>query len=222
MSTHAADPIKVDIWTDVTCVWCHIGKRKFETGRDAFVAAGGPPVEVEYHSFQLDQNPPVNYGGRYPDWLTDVAGLPAKHVRDKFAMLNNAGAELGLTFDWDNLQPALTLLAHQAIHFAKTHGKQTQLNDHLLAAYFERGQNIGSIDQIAAIAAEIGLDPQATRHALTNQAYLPAVQADIARAAQLGITSVPFFVFDQRYGVPGAKSPNTFQQALEQVAEERT
>ncbi|MBL0885488.1 DsbA family oxidoreductase [Myceligenerans indicum] len=221
MSIVMQDPIKVDIWTDVICVWCHIGKRKFEAGRDAFLAAGGPPVEVELHSFQLDRNPPVEYGGRYTEYLTDVAGLPAKHVRDKFTLLNKVGAELGLTFDWDNLQPALTLRAHQATHFAKAHGKQAEMNDRLLAAYFERGEDIDSLDQIIAIASEIGLDAKAVRRSLISEEYLPAIEADIARAEQFGITSVPFFVIDGKYGVSGAQSPGIFERALARAAGDR-
>lgn len=221
MSAPSTTPLKVDIWSDVTCVWCHIGKRKFETGRERFTTRSGIPVEVEYHSYQLDQNPPVEYGGRYAEYLTDVMNLTEQHVRDRFTMLDQIGEGLGLTFDWDRLQPALTLLAHQAIHFAKTHGKQSEMNDRLLAAYFEHGRDVGNLDELVDLAAEIGLDPDTIRHALTTEEYLPAVHADIARAGQLGINSVPFFVIDEKYGVSGAQSPGIFERALEQAAGDR-
>lgn len=221
MSETDPAPIKVDIWSDVTCVWCHIGKRKFEIGRDQFTIGSGTAVEVEYHSYQLDQNPPVEYGGRYAEFLTEVMNLPARHVRECFAMIDQIGDDVGLAFAWDKLQPAHTLLAHQAIHFAKTRGKQTEMNDRLLAAYFHDGRDVGSLDELIEMAADVGLDVDGMRDALAREEFLPAVRADIARASLLGITSVPFFVVDGKYGVAGAQSSGVFKKALERAAGER-
>ncbi len=221
MTPTTSTRVTVDIWSDVTCVWCHIGKRKFEAARDAYITSGGVPVDVEYHSYQLDTDPPVDYNGRYAEYLTDVMNLPARQVRDRFAMINGIGEELGLHFDWDNLQPANTLLAQQAIHFAEGHDKQAEMNDRLLAAYFEEGRNVGSIAELVDLAAEIGLNGHALRDALTNEEFLPAVRADIARAGELGIGSVPFFVIDGKYGVSGAQEADVFRQALERAVAER-
>jgi predicted DsbA family dithiol-disulfide isomerase len=134
-------------------------------------------------------------------------------------MTQLAAAE-GLTYDYDALQHTNTRLAHQALHLAKAHGKQVELKERLLKAYFEEGRHVGRVEDLADLAAEVGLDRDLVADALTAGTYAAAVDADITQAWEYGIGGVPFFVLDGRYGVSGAQDPEVFLRALQKAAED--
>jgi predicted DsbA family dithiol-disulfide isomerase len=190
-----SETIKVDIWSDVQCPWCYIGKRKFEAG----VAAYGADVEVEYHSFELAPDTPVDFAGSPIDYLSDRKGIP----------------------DYDSVHQTNTIKAHELLHYAKAHGLQLEMKESLLKAYFVDGGHVGRIEDLADLAAGIGLDRADVVRALTENEYLAAVKADVAQAAEYGIQGVPFFVIDGKYGISGAQDPDTFAQALRQVQSEK-
>ena len=214
----SAEPIKVDIWSDIACPWCYIGKRKFE----AAVAASGIPVEVEYHSFELSPDTPVEFDGRHEEFLAAKLGVSADQAKAMGARVTGIAAAVGLHYDYDKLQTTNTVLGHQAIHYAKAHGRQLEMKERLLKAYFEEGRHVGRIPELADLAAEIGLDREDVVRSLTAGEYLDAVRADVALAGELGIRGVPFFVLDGRYGISGAQEPATFAGALQQVVDERS
>jgi|SRR4051812_23589103 predicted DsbA family dithiol-disulfide isomerase len=212
-----SDVIKVDVWSDIACPWCYIGKRKFEAGAAAF----GGEVEVEYHSFELSPDTPVDFEGSAADYLAERKGFPADQVKAMLDRVIGIAAEVGLEYDYDALQHTNTVKAHQLIHYAKAHGKQVEMKERLLRAYFVEGRHVGRDEDLADLAAEIGLDREDALRSLTSNEYLDDVHADQAQAVAYGIQGVPFFVVDGKYGVSGAQSAETFTGVLTKVREER-
>ncbi|GAA2459332.1 MULTISPECIES: DsbA family oxidoreductase [Agromyces] len=213
-------PIKIDIWSDIACPWCYIGKRHFEAG----VAALGddaPEIEVEYHSFELAPDTPVDFEGSEIDFLAKHKGMPAERVQQMLQHVTGVAANAGLDYDFDALQHTKTLKAHELLHFAKSEGRQLELAERLFRAYFTEGRHVGRVDELVALAADAGLDADAAREALESGRFAAAVQADIAQAGAYGINGVPFFVIDGKYGVSGAQPAEVFGQVLTQVAGER-
>ena len=209
-------PIKVDVWSDIACPWCFIGKRKFEAGAAEF----GGEVEVEYHSYELSPDTPVDFDGSARDYLI-TRGFPAEQIDGMLTRVTGIAESVGLHYDYDALQHTNTVLGHQLIHYAKAHGRQLEMKERLLAAYFEEGKHVGRIDDLAELAAEIGLDRDDVVRSLTAEEYLPDVRADQALALEYGIQGVPFFVIDGRYGVSGAQDAATFASVLSQVRDEK-
>jgi predicted DsbA family dithiol-disulfide isomerase len=206
-------PVKVDIWSDVQCPWCYIGKRKFE----AAVASTGIPVEVEYHSFELAPDTPVDYEGTPTQYLAERKGLPAEQVDLMIGRVKGIAAAVGLDYDYDHMHQTNTVKAHELIHYAKAHGRQLEMKERLLAAYFLEGGHVGRIEDLADLAAGLGFDRDDVVRALESEQYLPHVKADVAQAGAYGINGVPFFVFDGKFGVSGAQESQTFANVLEQV-----
>jgi predicted DsbA family dithiol-disulfide isomerase len=217
-----SDPIKVDIWSDVACPWCYIGKRKFEAGAGLFSGAGDArAVEVEFHSFELSPDTPLDFEGNEADYLAQHKGISAQQAEQMLERVGGIAKQVGLNYDFDSLQHTNTVKAHELIHYAKAHGKQSEMKERLLKAYFTEGGHVGRIDDLADYAAEIGLDRADARAALEHGDYLAAVREDQATAQEFGINGVPFYVIDGKYGVSGAQEATTFAQVLEQVWAER-
>lgn len=217
MSSGDVSPIKVDIWSDIACPWCYIGKRKFEAG----AAASGIPVEVEYHSFELSPDTPVEFDGHHEEFLAQKMGVSPEQAKAMGARVTGIAASVGLAYDYDALQTTNTVLGHQLIHYAKAHGRQLEMKERLLKAYFVEGRHVGRVEELADLAAELGFDRADVVRSLSSDEYLADVRADVAQAGELGIRGVPFFVIDGKYGVSGAQDATTFTQALQQVAAER-
>lgn len=210
-------PVRVDIWSDIACPWCFIGKRRFE----AAVAESGIAVEVEFHSFELSPQTPAEFDGSHEEFLAGHLGVSPEQARGMTERVTGIAASVGLAYDYAALQTTNTVLAHQLLHFAKARGAQSAMKERLMRAYFEEGRHVGRVDDLVALAAEVGLDPVEVRHSLDAGEYLDAVRADQREAAELGIRGVPFFVLDGRYGVSGAQESATFVAALQQVVAER-
>ena len=208
-------PLKVDIWSDVQCPWCYIGKRKFESGVQLF----GTPVEIEYHSFELAPDTPVDYEGTTLDYLAERKGLSPEHVRSMLENVTKIAAEVGLTYDFDAVHQTNTRKAHELLHYAKTHGKQIEMKERLLKAYFVNGEHVGDLRTLSALAADVGLDAADVLRSLEAGEYAAAVAADIAQAEVHGISGVPFYVIDGRFGISGAQSAETFAAALQQAVD---
>jgi predicted DsbA family dithiol-disulfide isomerase len=220
--TDATAPIKIDIWSDIACPWCYIGKRKFEGGAGLFAGAGeGRGVEIEYHSFELSPDTPVDFEGGEAEFLATHKGIDRAQAQQMLDRVTGIAASVGLDYDYEHLQHTNTVLAHEAIHFAKAHGKQLELTERLLSAYFLEGKHVGKVADLAALGAEVGLDADALATALESHEFLGAVREDQQTAAEYGINGVPFFVIDGKYGVSGAQEAATFAQVLEQVWNER-
>ncbi|NEE02003.1 DsbA family oxidoreductase [Phytoactinopolyspora halotolerans] len=214
MNSSADSPIKIDIWSDVACPWCYVGKRRLERALQSF---DGEAV-IEFHSFELAPDTPVDFSGSEVDFLARHKGMPHAQVEQMLTQMTALAAEEGLAFDYDALQHTKTLKAHELLHHAKTLGRQADLKERLLKAYFEQGRHVGRVDELVALAEEIGMDLAAARDALESGKYADDVAADIAQAHAMGIRGVPFYVFDERVGVSGAQPSDVFTDVLERVA----
>ncbi|WP_328467415.1 DsbA family oxidoreductase [Streptomyces sp. NBC_00448] len=209
--------MKVEIYSDIACPWCYVGKSRFERALAAFPQ--GNTVEVVYRPFQLDPDAPHE-----PRPHREV--LAAKYGPQALAMddrLTQLGAAEGLTFDFDSVLENNSLLAHRLLRFAlDEYGApaQNRLKGNLMAGHFAEGLDIGDPDRLADAAVAAGLDRAAVTAFLASDALTDEVVADIAQARAVGITAVPTFVFEGQWAVQGGQETSTFLRALEQVAQE--
>jgi predicted DsbA family dithiol-disulfide isomerase len=212
------EAIKIDVWSDIACPWCYIGKRNLENGLAAASAdEDAPVVEVTYHSFELSPDTPVDFEGGEADYLARHKGISPEQASSMLERVTGVAADAGLEYRFDLLQHTNTVKAHELLHFAKEQGRQLELAERLMSAYFTEGRHLGREDELVALAADAGLDADAARGALQSGRYLAAVRADQAQAAAYGINGVPFFVVDGKYGVSGAQPAEAFTQIARQV-----
>ena len=216
------EPIKIDIWSDVACPWCYIGKRKLENAIREFSTQGTQtPIEVEYHSYLLNPDMPVEYEGGQTDYLVEYKGMPREQVIAMTERLKGIAAGIGLNYDMEHMHMTNTVLAHQLLQYAKTQGKQVEMKERIMSAHFVEALHVGRADVLAQLAAEVGLDRAEVMRVLESGEFLPAFNADIEQARAYGITGVPFFVIDGKYGVSGAQNSDVFVGAFNQILEER-
>lgn len=217
-----SEPIKIDIWSDIACPWCYLGKHKFEAALSRFAQeADAPKVEVEYHSYQLSPDLPADFSGSHGDYLAAKLGWSRQQVEAADQRLQSLGAQYGLDYNFAINKMANTGKAHELLHHARVHGRQAEVKELLFKAHFSEGAHIGQIGVLAGIAEKAGLDRAEAQRALKAGDHAEAVQADKALAARNGISGVPFFVLAGKYGVSGAQEPETFLKAMQQVAAER-
>lgn len=217
-----ADPIKIDIWSDIACPWCYIGKRRLEAAMSRFAQGqDAVPVEVHYHSYELDPNAPVDFPGNHAEYLAKHLNASPQQVQQMDRQITDLAAQEGLDYHLDDIKVTNTGKAHELIHFAKDHGREAQMKERLLRAYFSEGRHVGHDADLADLAAEIGLDRDAALAALTAGTYRQAVESDKADGAAVGVRGVPFFVVDDKYGISGAQPSDLFLEALNKVKAER-
>ncbi len=216
------EKIKIDVWSDIACPWCYIGKRNLENGLAQTAAdADAPQVEVTFHSYELSPDTPVDFEGDEIDFLAGHKGMPRERVKEMLDNVTGVAAKAGLEYRFDLLQHTNTVKAHELLHFAKAEGRQHEMAERLMSAYFTEGRHVGRVDDLVDLAAEAGLDADAARDALQSGRYLAHVRADQAQAQAYGIQGVPFFVIDGKYGVSGAQPADAFAQIARQVWAEK-
>ncbi|WP_432825580.1 DsbA family oxidoreductase [Dactylosporangium sp. CA-092794] len=212
-STGVDDVIDIDVWSDVQCSWCYIGKRRFESAVQRFDGE----VRVHLHTFELAPDAPVDIDVDATTFLMRARGVgPEQAAGMHGAMVELAAAE-GLEYRFDRLQPTNSALAHELLQLAGAHGVQQAMLERLFRAYFTEGRHIGHHDELADLAAEVGLDRAFVVTALREHRHLADVRRDAAQARALGVRSVPFFVLDGKYGVAGAQTSAAFVDILDQV-----
>ncbi len=205
----------VEIWSDVVCPWCYIGKRRFERALAEFDHRG--EVSVTWRSFQLDPNAAATSEGDPIDRLAAKYGMSRATAEAAQARVTANAATAGLDFHLDRARSGNTFDAHRLIHYAKSVGKQDAVKERLMAGYFVEGAAIGEHETLARLAVEVGLDEAAVREVLDGDAYADDVRHDELEARELGITGVPFFVLDRAYGVSGAQPSEMMLAALQQA-----
>jgi predicted DsbA family dithiol-disulfide isomerase len=207
--------VKVEIWSDVVCPWCYIGKRRFERALAAFEHRD--EVEVEWRSFELDPQAARDTGEDPVERLARKYGMTREDALAAHARVTGLAAQEGLAYRLDVARPANTFDAHRLLHLAAEQGVQAAAEERLFAAYFTEGRSLGDPETLVALAAEVGLDEAAAREVLQGDAYADAVAGDEREASELGISGVPFFVIDRRYGISGAQPAELIGQALERA-----
>lgn len=206
--------MKIEIWSDVVCPFCYIGKRKFEKALNGF--AGKDNVEVEWKSFQLDPTTTSSELSIY-EYLAQRKGISVEQSEKMHEQVATSAREAGLEFNFDKAVVANTFDAHRLLHLAAKYGKQTAAEGRLFSAYFTEGKNISDLSTLIELAGEIGLDKEEARTALENSTFTQEVKDDIKEAEQFGINGVPFFVLNRKFGVSGAQPSEVFAQALEKA-----
>ena len=210
--------MQVEIWSDVVCPWCYIGKRRFERALESFPHAD--EVDVVYRSFELDPSAPEVGTESIAESLGRKYGGGPDAGAEMIARTVEVAATEGLAFDYAHATHTKTVDAHRLLHLALTEGGrllQRTLNEALLEAYFTRGESMGDHDVLRRVAVDAGLDPARVDEVLASDEFREAVEADVAQALALGAGGVPFFVVDRTYGVSGAQPTEVFTQVLDQA-----
>ncbi len=209
--------MRVEIWSDVVCPWCYIGKRRFETAVERVKGLpGADKIEIVYRPYQLD---PSAAPGRVQPVVEAYAkkfGGPERAAQIIGQVTSVAAAD-GITFNMDIALRANTLMAHRLLWLAESRGNQSALKERLLRAYFTEGLNISDPDVLVTCAAEVGFDADEVRAFLNSDAGHGEVMEDLAQAAAVGITAVPTFVFNGQWSVPGAQDIDVFERVLERL-----
>jgi predicted DsbA family dithiol-disulfide isomerase len=215
----ATQPMTVEIWSDVMCPFCYIGKRKFEAALAQF--AGRDSVRVIWRSFQLNPDLQTDTSKTVAQSLAEQKGWTAEQTAEAIGQVSRMAKTVGLDYHFERAVVANSFDAHRFSQLAAAAGKQNEAEERLFAAYFSEGKNTADHRVLAEIGASIGLDVAAVLAALASEAQADAVRADIALAQQFGINAVPFFVFDRKFAVSGAQDAGVFLQTLEKAAADR-
>lgn len=214
--------MRVEIWSDVVCPWCYIGKRRFETALARFAHAS--EVDVSWRSFELDPSAPPSpeAPGHYVQRLARKYGVSEGQAQLMVDRVTAAAAGEGLRFRFDIARQGNTFDAHRLLHLAFERGVQDELKEQLDHATFTEGLPVSDHAALAAVALDAGLDEIDVKEVLTSDRYSDAVRSDEELAHQYGISAVPFFVIDDRYGIAGAQESDTMLEALERAWAERS
>lgn len=210
--------MKVDIWSDIRCPFCYIGKRKFEKALEQF--ENKEDVEVTWHSFQLDPTLKTQPEVGLIDYFTKAKGISREQAIQMFSRAKDMAAETGLEFNMDSLIVANSYRSHQLLQFAKSKGLGDEVKEALFEAQFTEGKNIDDRQTLIKIAAGVGLDKKETEEILDSEKFAYQVKQDEMAAKNIGVQGVPFFVFNNKYAVSGAQAPETFLEVLEKSWEE--
>jgi predicted DsbA family dithiol-disulfide isomerase len=206
--------MKIEIWSDVMCPFCYIGKRKFEMALSRFSEKDN--VQLIWKSFQLSPDMKTDPSTNIHEFLAKHKGFSLQEAKEVNEHVTQLAKEVGLEYNFDKSVVANSFNAHRFTHYAKQHGKQNEAEEKLFKAYFTEGKNIDDYSILIQLGEEIGLDKAGLKSALENGMYADDVKADIQEAQQIGVRGVPFFVFDRKYAVSGAQNVPVFLQTLEQ------
>jgi predicted DsbA family dithiol-disulfide isomerase len=210
--------MKVEIWSDIACPWCYVGKRRFERALREFEHAAD--VDVVWRSFELDPQAPRVHVESQHELLARKYRLSTERVRAMNEHLTAEARKEGLDFQLERVRVGNTFDAHRLVHLAAESGRAAEMKERLMRAYFSEGEAVGEPATLRRLAGEVGLDSQRVSELLASDAFGADVRADEARAREFGVTGVPFFAIDERYGVSGAQPVEVLLGALRQAYEE--
>lgn len=211
-------PIKVEIWSDVMCPFCYIGKRNFEKALETFPQK--ERVEIEWKSFQLDPTIPhdLDYEGDIYQYLAEKKGWSYEQSVQMHQRVVDMAKSVGLNYNFEKAKPANSLKAHLVIQLAKSKGLGDEMEEALFKAYFTEGRDFGNTQELIDLGQSVGLDEKDILSALKSEALVNKVTAEIQEGQQLGLSGVPFFVVDRKFGVAGAQPAEAFTEVLEKAA----
>lgn len=204
--------MKVEIWSDVMCPYCYIGKRRFENALDKFDFKD--KIEVTWKSFLLNPDLETDPDISIDQYLADKKGWTLEYAQKLNQQVTAMAAEVGLTYNFDKAKVANSIKAHRFSHFANKHNKGIEAEEALFKAYFTDGKNIDDNGTLIKLGVQIGLDATEIEQMLLNNSYAEEVKQDLIMAQNYGIQGVPFFVFDNKYAISGAQAPQVFEQTI--------
>jgi predicted DsbA family dithiol-disulfide isomerase len=207
--------LTVEIWSDIVCPWCAVGKRRFESALDAFAHADA--VDVTWRSFELDPSAPAELGMPLVDHLAAKYRVPRADALAMQERMREVGLQVGLDMRFERARSGSTFDAHRVLHLAAEHGLQDAAKERFLIAYLTDGELMSDHDTLIRLAGEAGMDATAVRAVLAGDAFAADVRRDESDARSLGVTGVPFFVLDRAFAVSGAQSPDVLLDALERA-----
>jgi predicted DsbA family dithiol-disulfide isomerase len=207
--------VLVEIWSDVVCPWCYVGKRHFEEALSRFPHRD--EVSVVWRSFELDPAAPVRSDLSMAEVLQRKYGMTEDQAAEANTKMTALAAGVGLEYHLDRVQRSNTLDAHRLIHLAATHGLADAAEERLFSAYFTEGAAIGDRSTLVGLGVEVGLDAEEVERMLDGDDFIADVRSDEARATALGAGGVPFFAIDERYGVAGAQPADALLDVLDQA-----
>ncbi len=210
--------MQVEIWSDVICPWCYIGKRRFEAALAGF--AQRDKVQVIWRSFELDANAPHQRQGTLAEMLAHKYGVSLQQAAAMNARVTAIAKEAGLDYHLDHARPGNTFDAHRLLHFAASRQVGDRAAERIMHGYFSEGLAVGERAELARLAPEFGISENDAQTMLESDAYSKEVRADEARAAEFGVTGVPFFLFDENTAITGAQAVEAFTEALQQALAE--
>ena len=210
--------MKIEIWSDIACPFCYIGKRKLEKAIQKLPDSS--TIQIEWKSFQLNPDLQTNENQNTLTYLSQTKGWTLAQTKQMTAQVAAMGREEGLNFDFEHTLVANTKQAHRLLHFAKEKGKQDELKERLFQAYFEEGKNIDQQDILLDCAEAVGLARVEAKQVLDSASFDPEIDQDVYESRLIGVQGVPFFVFDRKYGISGAKPDEVFDQTLQQAMQE--
>lgn len=205
--------MKIDIWSDIACPWCYVGKRRLEKALESFEHRD--ELEVEWRSFELDPGAPPERDGSVDEYLARKYGMSIDQARRAIEDLTNVAAAEGLEFNLLGARSGNTFDAHRLIHMAKEEGLADAMKERLLRAYFSENELVSDGETLLRLAVEVGLAEEEVRAVLEGDAYAEQVRQDEADAMEIGVRGVPFFIIDQKYGISGAQPPTSLIKVLE-------
>jgi predicted DsbA family dithiol-disulfide isomerase len=210
--------VKVEIWSDVVCPWCYIGKRRFESALSGYEHASA--VEVIWRSFELDPDAPQLQHESSLDHLAQKYGMTLTEAGAAQARVSDIAAQEGLDYRLADTQRGNSFDAHRLLHLARLRGVQSELKERLLRGYFTEAEQIGDASTLERLATQVGLERREVAETLAGDRFADEVRADETRARTLGIRAVPFFVLDERIGIEGAQPAELILQGLRQADRE--
>lgn len=204
--------MKVEIWSDIMCPFCYIGKRRFETALQQF--PGKEDIEIVWKSFQLNPTMKTEPDKNINEYLAEAKGWTLDYAKQMNAHVTNMAKEVGLHYDFDKAVVANSFDAQRLVQLAKANRKGDEMEERLFKAYFTEGKNTADQATLIQLGTEIGLDPATIKKVLASNEYADKVEQDIYEAQQIGVRGVPYFVLNDRYAVSGAQASETFLGAL--------
>ncbi len=207
--------MRVEIWSDMVCPWCFIGKRRFAAALSRFEHREA--VAVEWRSFELDPQAARGSDESLEVLLARKYGVSLDRARAMNARVTALAAQAGLEFRLDRAHPANTFDAHRLAHFAGTQGRRAQMTERLFRAYFQEGEDLGDREVLLRLAREMDLDAEAAHTALGGETFADAVRDEERRAAEFGIQGVPYFALDEHFGISGAQPADQFLAVLREA-----
>ncbi len=207
--------MKIEIWSDFACPFCYIGKKRFENALNKFKHKN--QVEVIYKAYQLNPNAPKVMQGTAYESFAQGHGTTVEGAKQRFDAFTQNAKTVGLTYRYDIIQMTNTFDAHRIAKWANTFGKEDEVTNRFMKAYFTDGMNLADVDTLVNLVSELGLDGAEARKVLESNQYADLVRDQQLESRQLGVQGVPFFVLNRKYGISGAQQQDYFERALEQI-----